>query len=345
MGKKARNFPPFLPSYRIKEECLLLRDGASSGEEGEGHEEGLRCVKRRDLIDTLANSLPAESIRFGCRVVAIETDPTTSFPIVHVADGRILKTKVLIGCDGSNSIVARTLGLKPQNLLQTQVVQGLTSYPNGHGLSNSFLHVWGDKLLVGRIPADEKSVFWFVTQEFNPKDLETRDDLRLVRDRTTEALRDYPARVIEMVKHCDIKTLSLHPIRYHAPWHLAFSDISKGTMTVAGDATHQMDPSMAQGGCSALEDAVVLARCLSREMPVGLSGCRASDQEMLERVGGALRRYARERRWRVVILSTKSFLSGSLLCASWLKRFIFFVIFSKILGGRFSHTQYDCGLR
>ncbi|ONK57779.1 uncharacterized protein A4U43_C09F4010 [Asparagus officinalis] len=305
--------------------------------------EGLRCVKRSDLIEALANSLPAESIRFGCQIVAIETDPVTSFPIVHTADGCIMRTKILIGCDGSNSIVASSLGLKPANLFQTREVRGYTSYPNGHGLSNHFLHLKGDKLFVGRIPVDENLVFWFVDQEFHPKDLETRRDPILIRDRTLEAVKDCPKEVIEMVKHCDLSSLSLTRIRYRAPWHLALKNLCKGTMTVAGDAMHQMDPSIGQGGCTALEDAVVLARSLSREMSVIQSERKISDQEIQNRAEVALRRYTSERKWRILILSTKSFLIGSLFGASWLKRFTFLTLFSTFFGGRFGHTQYNCG--
>jgi salicylate hydroxylase len=36
-----------------------------------------------------------------------------------------------------------------------------------------------------------------------------------------------------------------------------------GTTTLLGDACHPMLPFMAQGSCQAIEDAVVLARCLS----------------------------------------------------------------------------------
>lgn len=57
-------------------------------------EEGLQCVKRSDLIETLAESLPTESIRFGCQIVSVETDPTTSFPIVYLGDGSNIRTKV-----------------------------------------------------------------------------------------------------------------------------------------------------------------------------------------------------------------------------------------------------------
>jgi 2-polyprenyl-6-methoxyphenol hydroxylase-like FAD-dependent oxidoreductase len=36
-----------------------------------------------------------------------------------------------------------------------------------------------------------------------------------------------------------------------------------GLVTVCGDALHPMTPNLGQGGCSALEDAVVLARVRS----------------------------------------------------------------------------------
>src|SRR5207253_167012 len=38
---------------------------------------------------------------------------------------------------------------------------------------------------------------------------------------------------------------------------------SKGSCTLLGDAAHPTTPNMGQGGCMAIEDAVVLARALS----------------------------------------------------------------------------------
>jgi len=164
-----------------------------------------------------------------------------------------------------------------------------------------------------------------------------------MRDRTVEAIKDCPAEVIEMVKRCDLSSLSLTRIRYRAPWHLAFSNLCKGTVTVAGDAMHQMDPSIGQGGCAALEDAVVLARCLSQEMPISVPKDEISDKELHMRAEIALRKYTRERKWRILILSTKSYLVGSLFGASWLKRLALLTIFTAFFGGRFGHTQYNCG--
>ncbi|XP_020246476.1 uncharacterized protein LOC109824318 isoform X1 [Asparagus officinalis] len=187
-----------------------------------------------------------------------------------------------------------------------------------------------DKILLGRVPVNEKLVFWFTNQEFHPADLETRKDPALIRDQTVKSLKNSPQDVIEMVQRADLSSVSLVRVRYRAPWHLLLSNLFKETVTVAGDAMHPMDPAIGQGGCVALEDAVVLARCLAREMRAG--SCTL-----------ALKRYETERRTRVSVLSMKSYLIGSLFTASWIKRVIYLVIFDKFLGGRFSHTQFDCG--
>lgn len=47
---------------------------------------------------------------------------------------------------------------------------------------------------------------------------------------------------------------------------MLWGDISRGNACVAGDALHPMTPDIGQGGCSALEDGVVLARCLAEAL-------------------------------------------------------------------------------
>ena len=42
-------------------------------------------------------------------------------------------------------------------------------------------------------------------------------------------------------------------------------------MTLLGDAAHPMTPNLGQGGCQAIEDALVLARCLGEGCPVEAS--------------------------------------------------------------------------
>ena len=62
----------------------------------------------------------------------------------------------------------------------------------------------------------------------------------------------------------DLSSLAWAPLRFRAPWNVALGRAQDGNVTVAGDAMHPMTPDLGQGGCSALKDAVVLARCLSQ---------------------------------------------------------------------------------
>jgi len=42
----------------------------------------------------------------------------------------------------------------------------------------------------------------------------------------------------------------------------------KGAVTLLGDSAHPCRPNLGQGGCMALEDAVILAKCLGSGLPI-----------------------------------------------------------------------------
>ncbi|KAE9448400.1 hypothetical protein C3L33_19702, partial [Rhododendron williamsianum] len=79
----------------------------------------MRCLKRADLMQALADDLPPNTVRFGCTVLGIKVDPSTSYPTVHLDDGIVLHAKVVIGCDGINSEVANFLGLNSTRIFST----------------------------------------------------------------------------------------------------------------------------------------------------------------------------------------------------------------------------------
>ena len=78
-----------------------------------------------------------------------------------------------------------------------------------------------------------------------------------------------------------------------SPW-------GKGNVTLSGDASHPMTPNLGQGGCTALEDAVLLAAEVSKAFEAkGTSGLEP-----------ALRRYEQRRSARCLPLTIKSNLMG-----------------------------------
>ena len=67
-----------------------------------------------------------------------------------------------------------------------------------------------------------------------------------------------------------------------------------GSMTLLGDAVHPTTPNLGQGGCLAIEDAAVLARCLKKY--ASDAGPAAGGKELsLSPVSVALRRFERLR--------------------------------------------------
>ena len=107
-------------------------------------------------------------------------------------------------------------------------------------------------------------------------------------------------------------------------------------MKVAGDAFHPMTPDMAQGGCSALEDAVVLARALSRA---------ATPDE-------GVAAYVARRRWRAAWLVAGAYLSGWVQqggtsvrgVRGWMVKAFRDWIFYRFVFPRLADTMwFDCG--
>ncbi|KNA24793.1 hypothetical protein SOVF_012430 [Spinacia oleracea] len=308
-----------------------------------GEVEG-RCIRRSDLLEALANALPSETIRFGCQVVSLNVERSTSYAILELHDGSLIKAKVLIGCDGTNSVIANYIGLKPTRLFSTCSIRGLTVYPNGHGFAAEFLRIRKDKNSFGIIPIDEKTVYWFVALQWIQKDVEMPKDPASIRLTTLDAAAGLSRDIVEMIEKSDLTSLSLTRLRYRAPWNLVSGNFRRETVTVAGDAWHVMGPFLGQGGSAALEDAVVLARCLSKKVSIAdINGSimHLSAQKAME----ALDEYLKERRQRVVLLSTQTYLTGLLLVEdpSFLLRFFCIIMLFVFFRDQLNHTRYNCG--
>jgi 2-polyprenyl-6-methoxyphenol hydroxylase-like FAD-dependent oxidoreductase len=161
----------------------------------------------------------------------------------------------------------------------------------------------------------------------------TNKDVSATKDFMLEKLRGCAPEIVEMVQDSDPESLNVvNSIRYRPPWQVALGTFHRGAVTVAGDAMHAMGPFIGQGGSAALEDAVVLARSLSRAA-AGAGGH-----------GAAVREYVRERRPRVALLSLESFLAGTLLRARSLVGKLACLAVLALLGTRsLRHADYDCG--
>ncbi|KAL5703651.1 hypothetical protein ACHQM5_022178 [Ranunculus cassubicifolius] len=263
----------------------------------------LRTVHRSTLLETLARELPANTIRFSAKMKSIQTlqHGESSITVLSLEDGTIIKAKVVIGCDGVHSVVAKWLGLATPIRSSRSAVRGLAVFPQGHGLQHEIHQFLDRDNRAGFVPLNDKELYWFITYEsrLNEDDYMKTKDPESIQKNILDSMAHFPKVYLDVVRHADLNTVSWAPLVFRAPWDLLYKSLSKGNVTVAGDAMHPTMPDLAQGGCAALEDAVVLGRHIGNSLI-------QNGKIVTEAVEG----YVKERRWRVAGVIAASFLSG-----------------------------------
>ncbi|XP_039685979.1 monooxygenase 3 isoform X2 [Medicago truncatula] len=276
--------------------------------DNKGKHGGAYEVRRKLLLEALANELPSGTIRYMSKVVAIQESGLSK--ILHLADGTTIKTKVLIGCDGVNSVVAKWLGFKEASYVESYVTRGYVELKDTHELEPMFKEYLGKGFRVGAVPCDDKCAYWFFTCTPSKQDKELAEDPAKLKQYVLSKLEEIPSYVRFIIENTNLDALHSAPLRYRHPWELIMGNISKNNVCVAGDALHPMAPYLAQGGCCALEDGVVLARCLGEVF--SKKPKEEEEEEEYKRIEEGLKKYAKERRWRWVDLITTSYIVGSI---------------------------------
>ncbi|KAK8314860.1 hypothetical protein V6Z12_D01G200300 [Gossypium hirsutum] len=325
IGESLRHQHYLTPSILVASTFL---DQPASEISYKGHE--IRCLQRRLLLETLAKELPSDTIRFSSKVVSIEE--SGFFKRLHLSDGTILKTKVLIGCDGVNSVVAKWLGFDKPVFTGRSAIRGSANFKGGHGFGLKFRQFLGKGLRSGFLPYEE-----------------LEDDPVKLKQFVMSKLEDIPNEMKSVVGKTELDAIASSPLRYRRPWELLWGNISKGNVCVAGDALHPMTPDLGQGGCAALEDGVVLARCIAEALlkPGGEenNGKIVDEEEEYKRIEMGLKNYAQERRWRSIdLVSTASMVGYIQQNSGKIMNFLRDKFLSRFLPGMLLRkASFDCG--
>lgn len=221
-------------------------------------------VHRADLIDLLASALPAGVVRLGAECASVTQDESGAY--VTLQTGEVIRADAVIGADGIHSAVRSALRgpeekqfaniLMWRSLIPADRLVGLNlpvAGNNWFGVGRNVVSYWVRKDLysvLASVPATEVSrESW--TQSGNVEEL--RKSFRGSEPTVIKMLDAVESAFITGMYHRD-------PIEH---W-------STGRITLLGDAAHAMVPYLAQGACQAVEDAWVLASCLSSHGPSGV---------------------------------------------------------------------------
>ncbi|KAI4302126.1 hypothetical protein MLD38_037910 [Melastoma candidum] len=318
--------------------------------DADGHE--VRCVQRKVLLEALERELPRGTIRFGSKVVSLLDEDNLSKPgqqlkHIHLADGDVIKAKVVVGCDGVNSAVAKWLGFNKAVSTGRAGVRGFAYYRDGHGFDPVFTQCLGKGVRSGYLPCDDNSMYWFFTFDPTPdQEIELESDPVKLKQFVLERLDGVPDRFRAVVENTEEGQMMLSPLKLRLPWEVVLGSISKGNVCVAGDACHPMTPDIGQGGCAALEDGVVLARCLGQVLFLGNHDNSGNEEEEeYRKIERCLRDYANQRRWRASRLIATAFAMGYIMRSqNRVVRFLRTKFLGAVLSGQLlKNASFDCG--
>ncbi len=212
------------------------------------------ALRRADLIDALSQSLGKNRVKFGARFAGYSQDDqrvTASFE-----DGSQASGAVLIGADGIRSATrTQMLGKMKLRYAGFTVWRGIANFKLDLSVGVTTM---GRGAQFGLFPLRNDSVYWFASM--NAPEGE-QDPPAGPRRRLLEFFGGWHKPIKEVIEATDQSCIIRTDIYDHAP----FSRWSDGRVTLLGDAAHPATPTLGQGACQAIEDAVVLAACLSAE--------------------------------------------------------------------------------
>ncbi|XP_058209132.1 monooxygenase 2-like [Rhododendron vialii] len=298
----------------------------------EDESQEVRAVERRILLETLADQLPPDSISFGSKLRKIERSESGG-TLLELTDGSSISAKIVIGCDGIRSPVAKWMGFSEPRYVGHCAFRGLGFYPSGQPFEPKVNYIYGRGLRAGFVPVSATKVYWFIC--FNSSTPGPKiTDPSVLKKQATEAVQNWPSELLNIINLTPDDTIIRTPLVDRWLWPTISPPASSGKIVLVGDAWHPMTPNLGQGACCALEDAVVLARKLASAIKTGSTS-----------VEDALRSYSNERWPRIFPLTVRANLVGSLL--QWDNPAVCSVrnnvIIPKVtLGPMLEHTNFDC---
>src|SRR5215213_6920039 len=240
---------------------------------------GFIGLLRPELYERMLAAIPDGVIRFGSQVDRIEQDARAV--TLHFADGSTAEHDVLVGADGIDSLVRRTLwGDAPKREHRLHIFGGFTfaevpgTIPNKCVLRHSRT-TQGSWTSIRNKGRDGHQ--WWVLTATDP-DAPAPADLKAA---ATDMAAGFPAPLPGLIAATEPDDVQRWVLRDRP----ALKQWSKGRATLVGDAAHPTSPYAAYGAGMSIEDGFFLA--------AELAGCDVRDLAQVQR---ALQSYEEPRK-------------------------------------------------
>jgi 2-polyprenyl-6-methoxyphenol hydroxylase-like FAD-dependent oxidoreductase len=217
------------------------------------------ALHRADLQSTLLHALPGDWLKLGYSLVAYHTRGDKV--VTTFTNQEEIETDFLIGADGVHSRTRKQIvGEMEPTYRGYTVWRGIASETPSAIPPNTAIEVHGHGQRFGIGPVGAGRIGWWAAANA-PKPAAAHEHQR--EDAQHELLRlfaNWYSPVVELIAGTlpqMILTTSAFDREPTQTW-------GNKRVTLLGDAIHPTTPNLGQGGCLAIEDAIVLARCLQK---------------------------------------------------------------------------------
>lgn len=231
------------------------------------------AIHRARLHQALLDGLGPGRVRTGAEAVGFEESERGV--TLLLADGSRLEGAALVGADGLRSRIRVALfGETEPRYAGYTSWRGVAAHggrvPDGYATE-----MWGRGRRVGYVGIGFGEVYWFAVQDAPPGG---QDAPGRARETLLERFGDFADPVRALLEATPEEAIVRTDICDRPP----LDGWGRGRVTLLGDAAHPMTPNLGQGGCQAIEDAVVLGECLAAAADVE-AGLRAYESRRAAR--------------------------------------------------------------
>jgi 2-polyprenyl-6-methoxyphenol hydroxylase-like FAD-dependent oxidoreductase len=205
----------------------------------------------------LLQNLPPDVVALGkgCAHFEVTNDVVRLF----FRDGSYTEADYVIAADGVHSIFRSKL-LPTSKLRYSGYTcwRSVVSYNDNKFPKVEASETWGSAKRFGIVPLTDNRIYWYATLSAKQND-ESLNKLGPMG--IADIYKDFHFPVGDVIRSTQPDLLIRNDISDFVPTRrFAF-----GRIVLLGDAAHATTPNLGQGACMAIEDAVVLARCMKQE--------------------------------------------------------------------------------
>ncbi|MFD0697024.1 FAD-dependent oxidoreductase [Paenibacillus sp. GCM10027628] len=240
-------------------------------------------IHRASLQSILYRSL-ADNTKLKFNKKLIGTEQKEGAVIAKFEDGTEESGTILIGADGIHSSIRSILfGESELRYSGFTAYRGVTTYENKRYVpeEGGGFEAWGRGKRFGYSHLGQNRIFWFAAINAPATQRIPQDQMK------AELLRNFKgwyAPIEVVIQATEDAAILNHDIYDRKP----LERWSQGRITLLGDAAHPMLPNLGQGGAQAMEDALILAQCLTGNID-DIQGLHLYEQKRIPRTSRIVR--------------------------------------------------------